>query len=156
MRKSTRYALVLILAVVSVPVVGAAPAETADDKAKAWWTDVKGLTWTTKDNGTGSMTWHEAGAYCRALGLGGFNDWRLPSIDELARMYDETLPEGKLRIRAPLELSKGTWWIWSGTKDASHPSQAWNLAFHTGKRYSVEFRFRRDHGRVLCVRRAGE
>lgn len=175
MRKRCCFAEVLILGLVSLLAAGAAPAQTAekkartdpagkigvkepllDAKANGWWTDDKGLTWTTKDNGSGGINWHEAGSYCRLLGVGGFSDWRLPSIDELDRMYDGTLPEGKPKIRSPLELSQGTWWIWSGTKDPSHPSQPWALAFFTGKRYSFDFFFRREHGRVLCVRRGGE
>ena len=156
MRMRTCRDLSILLVAIWLLSAGAAFAEAADEKPKGWWTDDKGLTWTTKDSGVGSVTWHEAGAYCRALETGGFKDWRLPSIDDLARMYDGTLPEKTLRIRAPLELSKGTWWIWSGTQDASDPSQAWNLAFHTGKRYSVGLAYRRDQGRVLCVRGDGK
>ncbi len=132
----------------------AAPAgETARDKG--WWTDDKGLTWTTKDNGVGGLTWHEAAYHCKTLELGGFSDWRLPAIDDLDRMYDGSLPEKTLRVRPPRELSKETWWIWSGTVDPSNASQVLALAFHTGKRYSFIFSLRREHGRVLCVRRAG-
>ena len=156
MRERTWCLLGAFFVVMCLPSAVAISAETAGDKGKGWWTDEKGLTWTTRDSGVGSVTWHEAGAYCRALDVGGFKDWRLPSIDDLARMYDETLPEKTLRIRAPLQLSQGTWWIWSGTKDASDAAQAWNLAFHTGKRYAVNLSFRRDHGRVLCVRGEGK
>lgn len=156
MRERTCRALPLFLVAASLLAAGAAPAETPVDKSKGWFTDDKGLTWTTRDSGTGSVTWSEAGAYCRALDLGGFKDWRLPSIDDLARMYDETLPEGTLRVRPPLELSKGTWWIWSGTKVGSDPMQAWLLAFRTGKRYPVSLDYRRDYGRVLCVRPSGK
>lgn len=50
-------------------------------------------TWYTIDHATGrmwqyaeelrQMTWREALEYCEALELGGFDDWRLPSVKEL-------------------------------------------------------------------------
>jgi hypothetical protein len=39
------------------------------------------LVWTANDNGE-DITWHQADAYCRQLGM------RLPTLDELASLYD--------------------------------------------------------------------
>ena len=38
------------------------------------------------------MNWSEAIFYCRTLSLGGHADWRLPSIDELQGIYDQSAP----------------------------------------------------------------
>ena len=54
--------------------LGAAAATSAEGKAKEWWTDDKGLIWTTKDNGSGGLDWHEAVYRCRILETGGWND----------------------------------------------------------------------------------
>ena len=48
------------------------------------WTDpATGLMWTKKDTGD-SISWQQAVNYCRNLRLGGYDDWRLPTIDELS------------------------------------------------------------------------
>ena len=40
-----------------------------------------GLVWTFKS--PDKMTWKEAYSYCTRLNEGGYNDWRMPNIDEL-------------------------------------------------------------------------
>jgi len=62
------------------------------------WTDpATGLMWTKKDSEVGYRYDHGvmsdkdmASAYCRNLRLDGFSDWTLPSIVELAGLYDST------------------------------------------------------------------
>jgi tetratricopeptide (TPR) repeat protein len=164
-KKSETYQKLIDLAG-KIEVEGAA----LEAKAKGYWTDEKGLTWTTKDNGYGNIDWNGANAHCQALRLGGFGNWRLPAIDELERMYDPSLPEparrdlpgggwtweGKARVKLPLQLSQGGWAVWSGTRNASDSSQAWYLDFGDGQRYSVPLEGRGVSLRALCVRRSGE
>lgn len=63
------------------------------------WTDpATGLMWTKRDNGE-SISWPQAVNYCRNLRLTGYDDWRLPTIDELvgilaAYMRGDLSPEG--------------------------------------------------------------
>ncbi len=57
-------------------------------------TDTKtGLMWAARDNG-GDINWQNARAYCQRYSGGGHTDWRMPTQDELAGLYD---PEDKNR-----------------------------------------------------------
>ncbi len=54
-------------------------------------TDVAtGLLW-TKEFGTG-LNWSESLSYCENLNYGGFADWRLPNVEELKTLVDDTIP----------------------------------------------------------------
>ena len=68
--------------------------------------------WTIKDSGA-RITWQQANQYARQLRLGGYSDWRLPTIDELEKLYD---PKGgnKYNIRKPFRLTGDR--VWSSTK----------------------------------------
>lgn len=57
------------------------------------WTDpATALTWTKHDNGS-ALGWAEANTYCSGLGLGGYTDWRLPTIEELQGVYKSYLTD---------------------------------------------------------------
>ena len=49
-----------------------------------------GLMWATKDNGL-DINWQDAKSYCENYRGGGYSDWRLPTQDELAGLYDEAI-----------------------------------------------------------------
>jgi len=55
-----------------------APGATGD----TWMDPTSGLTWQAAPTG-GKMNWSDAKAHCKSLSLGGRNDWRLPTINEL-------------------------------------------------------------------------
>ncbi len=46
-----------------------------------------GLTWAANDNGA-DINWQGANNYCKNYRGGDFTDWRLPTQDELAELYD--------------------------------------------------------------------
>jgi hypothetical protein len=46
------------------------------------------LMWAAKDNGS-DVNWHEAKSYCENYRGGGYNNWRMATIDELSALYDE-------------------------------------------------------------------
>jgi Protein of unknown function (DUF1566) len=48
------------------------------------------LTWQASELTNARVTWEEALDYCETLGVGGKEDWRLPSIKELATLIDES------------------------------------------------------------------
>jgi tetratricopeptide (TPR) repeat protein len=45
------------------------------------------LMWAAKDNGSG-ITWMDAKSYCNNYRGGSYADWRMPTQDELAELYD--------------------------------------------------------------------
>ena len=46
-----------------------------------------GLMWPLQDNGT-DISWPAGKKYCDSFNLGGFSDWRMPTREELASLYD--------------------------------------------------------------------
>jgi hypothetical protein len=45
------------------------------------------LMWAAKDNGE-NINWADAKSYCKNYRGGGYKDWRMPTKDELAGLYD--------------------------------------------------------------------
>ena len=46
-----------------------------------------GLMWSAKDNGS-PINWLDALSYCQNFSGGGHTDWRMPTLAELASLYD--------------------------------------------------------------------
>lgn len=59
----------------------------ASDSDSTWTDAATGLTWAKQDNGT-DVYWRQASSYCANLNLGGHSNWRLPTIEEIAAVYD--------------------------------------------------------------------
>ena len=49
------------------------------------------LMWAAKDNGA-DISWADARSYCENYRAGGYTDWRMPTRDELAGLYDSQSP----------------------------------------------------------------
>src|SRR5579863_3039765 len=64
-----------------------ATAVYAADSDTTWTDPVNKLTWATQDNGT-DVHWRQATTYCADLRLGSYSNWRLPTIEEIATIYD--------------------------------------------------------------------
>jgi hypothetical protein len=77
-----------------------------------------GLTWTVEVSPAGT-SWADALAYCRdmlsAEELGGFSDWRLPSIKELQTIVDDTAKSGSGLYPALHTVQED--YLWSSTPD---------------------------------------
>ncbi len=116
------------------------------DKADTWTDPETHWMWTAADNGSG-LSWLQAQRYCRDLRLGGFHDWKLPSIDDLQALVGAPAAEATYRIKAPIKL---TGWQWSSTP-GKQSGEGWALDFGDGGRASVAAG---DSGlnRALCVR----
>jgi len=109
-----------------------------------------GLLWTSRDNGQ-SLAWVDAERHCAALALAGSTLWRLPEVDELADLYDETVqqPCGPWTCRVDRAIRLSDPYFWSATGRQST------------RRFYVDFRFGTRLApvpnpalvrRVLCVR----
>jgi hypothetical protein len=58
------------------------------DNGNGTVTDTKtGLVWAARDNGN-NIKWADAKSYCENYHGGGYTDWRMPTQDELAGLYD--------------------------------------------------------------------
>jgi hypothetical protein len=72
--------------------------------------------------------------------------WRLPTIDELAKLYDPTIKSSR-KIRKGFRLTGSN--VWSSTKRGS--SAAWYFLFYNGVR-SSQLLTNTYLTRALCVR----
>jgi hypothetical protein len=112
------------------------------------WTDpATHLMWAAKDNGK-SVTWPEARSYCGRLNLAGYSNWRLPTVDELAGIYDETRDVNGWHIKGGIRVSG---WEWSSEARGSSEHQL--FTFHNVKNEPIRVAFSR---RALCVRPSTE
>ncbi len=111
-----------------------------------------------KDNGNGTVTdsmtglmwqadetlplnWEQALAYCGKLDLGGFNDWRLPTIKELSTLVDESSINPSIDTDFfPVTSSTP---YWTGTTFNGHPGFAWYVRFDNGLEYNGGYKGRR-------------
>ena len=133
--------------------------QTPVNVAPAGWIDpATGLTWTKGDNGS-AVDWNQAKAYCSNLRLGGYSDWRLPTIDELQSIYDPNIDipvqwsdrQGEehvtiLHMKGNLKLTDTSYW----SSSLENPREAWSIYFKSGSRDAIQLF--KDVARALCVR----
>lgn len=104
--------------------------------------------WSQSDNGS-DIDWTGARQYCASRG------WKLPSVEELAALYDTGTgtPCGRHTCDlSPLfRLSSPYGHYWSDT--ANGPAEAWYVYLYLGERNSYDITFAGSL-RALCVRRS--
>jgi hypothetical protein len=93
------------------------------------------LMWADRDNGR-IINWAEAKYYCENYRGGGYTDWRMPTQDELAGLYDETKTYKSdcgdvydVHLTELIHLRCG--WVWASE---TRGSQAAYFLFYDGKR----------------------
>ncbi len=91
------------------------------------------------DNQTNKMDWDKAVLYCENLTLGGYDDWKLPSIETLKELYSH---KSKL---ANVSLSG----YWSGVTNVDFKNIAWSVEFSYGHLF---YSNKRTNDYVRCVR----
>ena len=76
----------------------------------------KNMMWAAKDNGDG-INWVDAKKYCENYRGGGYTDWRMPSKDELAGLWDlkksqtnEAFPKSPLPVTELIDVSSCSVW----------------------------------------------
>ncbi len=91
--------------------------------------------------------WSAAERYCLDLRLDG-RAWRLPELDELRRLVDARIPEGRARINAREFPNTRRHVYWTSTPYAKQEHVYWVVDFDTGADYG----YARDNpGFVRCV-----
>jgi len=86
------------------------------------WTDpLTGLMWAKKSSDQ-EVNWRQAIKYCKALQLGGYNDWYLPTIDELKPLF--SVFENNWAVRGSQHLSG---WNWSSSSAENGPGTVWSI-----------------------------
>jgi len=124
----------------------------AREKSSSIWTDpATGLTW-AKDDSYWGETWQMATDYCRNLQLAGYTDWRLPTIDELQRVYDPSTNVDGDHVNGNLKLTL-PYSEWSSSQEYAS-GEAWTFDFRNGWRSSYQLDIHYTN-RALCVRRYG-
>jgi hypothetical protein len=113
------------------------------------------LMWAAKDNGS-NINWANAKSYCENYRGGGYSDWRMPTRDELAGLYDKNKSQkvdcdssGSYPNHVATDLTDLTcWWMWASE---TRGSDAVSFQFHDGGRNGIHQSY--DKGtRALPVR----
>ncbi len=90
--------------------------------------------------------WEEALGYCDQLVSDGYDDWRLPAIEELQAVVDY----GHVRPAAdPAVFATEPYYYWSSTERAVYDTSAWQVLFATGAVGSAD---KGSKAWVRCVR----
>jgi len=76
--------------------------------------------------------WSGAKGYCKNLSLGGYDNWRLPNVDELISIVDTK--KKSPAIKSIFKNTKSNWY-WSSTEYKGDSSKAWFVFFNFGYDY---------------------
>ena len=105
-----------------------------------------GLMWAAKDNGE-EINWKDAKRYCENYRGGGYTDWRMPTQEELAGLYDksESYRVGFLKnvnLTKLIELSTCCPWA-SQTRNSNAAGKNMNLGSSDAAYFSFSTGYRR-------------
>lgn len=105
------------------------------------------LIW-TRDDGGRDFDWYAAAEHCDELELGAWDDWRLPTIEELEALHDRRSID---LFKLPGEFRLTACCPWSRTPSVE--GSAWSFSFLHRKRFSGDLGYSFQL-RALCVRPA--
>ena len=132
--------LIVFMMTVALSVVMAEPTMVKDPKSNLIWEDTLH---TTEEK----VTHIEAKAYCEALKLGAFENWRLPTLNELLSIVDHTRYK-PATLKEFNHVDNDTLY-WSNTAYAGGSSEFWGVVFKDGATDDAS----ETYGRyVRCVR----
>jgi hypothetical protein len=105
-----------------------------------------GLMWAANDNRI-PIHWQDALAYCQNYSGGGYTDWRLPTLDELASLYDpKEKNKSGYHITKLIDTSAASCWA---SETRGHKAARFNFTY--GKIYWLR-QYYSGPTRVLPVR----
>jgi hypothetical protein len=112
---------------------GIARSYSRDDTKEVVVDNVTQLMWQDNaDANTITKGWTDAVAYCEDLTLGGYSDWRLPSIEELRSIIDIGRYDPAINPVFQNVVSHG---YWSSSTFVGGTSGAWGVGFGYGDDY---------------------
>ena len=107
-----------------------------------------GLLWEDTPHALTKITHPKAEAYCKTLTLGGFHDWRLPTIRELLSLVDYR--RYKPAMPSAFSYVEKDAFYWSATVYADDSDEYWGVNFKDGASSKAAEYYDRY---VRCVRR---
>ena len=109
-----------------------------------------GLMW-QKDTDPDTYEWQDALSYCENLTLAGYDDWRLPNVNELQSLvdYERYSPT----INTTYFPNTQSSYYWSSTTTPGYPDFAWYVYFSDG---GVSFYYVKSYPRYVRAVRAGQ
>jgi len=109
------------------------------------------LMWAAKDN-VNNINWQDAKSYCENYRGGGYTDWRMPTQDELAGLYD-VAKTYKCAIGVDVHLTEliklYEYVLWASE---TRGSEAADFSFYNGARYWTNQSNSAFGGKALPVR----
>ncbi|ERJ32115.1 DUF1566 domain-containing protein [Campylobacter concisus] len=120
-----------------------------DNRLEVVRDDIYKLMWQDGDLPPFRMYYDKAVQYCENLNFAGFDDWRLPTVNELLSIIDYSKYSSAMNLAFKYaDIPSGKYW--SSTKSADDSSDVWVVDFDNGEdfRYSVSS----HKGLVRCVR----
>ena len=100
---------------------------TRDNNTKIVTDNSTKLQW--QDNESVSKKWTDAIDYCEALTLGGYNDWRLPNLNELRSIVDRSKSNPAIDSTFKNVVS---YYYWSSSTVVGYEDGAWGVYFDYG------------------------
>lgn len=104
------------------------------------------LMWAGEDAST-TQDWLHALKFCEESTFGGYTDWRLPNLNELASIIDVGRSNPATRLNA---MTSNVYW--SGTPASLYSNRAWTIHFSTGQINNKDFGIMTGSLNVRCVR----
>lgn len=106
---------------------------TTNGNEKIILDDVTGLTWVQNATTGGQKNWSNAVVYCESLNYGGYQDWRLPNVNELASIVDyqrySPMAPGNSSPFYDVRASR----YWTSTTDPQDTNSAYQIWMHDGR-----------------------
>jgi hypothetical protein len=107
----------------------------------------EGLMWQQAEGGL--QKWQAGMTYCDNLSLGGHDDWKLPTIDQLRSMVDNDFSQPMVDTTFFPDFPPTQIFYWSSTEPEKNKRQAKVLIFNYG---SDDDMFKNEKYYVRCVR----